>query len=287
VLSWSDPITGAELQGPIRRARVPGFESDVLGTEVRLGPVRDRRERCTDNYPSRQEEAVGQALQYMESVACRGRKGAGGLAEGFAAAGSSRPRSSTGRRGPAIRSSHTHVLVANAIQRPDGQWGGARRAPDLRAHQDRRLHPRGRLPARAGARPRRPVGAIGEASRTFEASRRRCSTRSADGATRSTTTRASAGRAARRQRRGRSRQCGRARLRTTASRARSCCLSGVSAQRPLDSPRSERRDCFEECSLSGGHRSTTTGCWRSWPAATGSRAARRPKLSAVAVATPA
>jgi conjugative relaxase-like TrwC/TraI family protein len=63
---------------------------------------------------------VGEALRYLESTACRGRVGAGGLAEGFAGNGflAAAFEHRTSRAGdPQL---HTHVPVANAIKRPDG-----------------------------------------------------------------------------------------------------------------------------------------------------------------------
>jgi conjugative relaxase-like TrwC/TraI family protein len=67
------------------------------------------------------EAAVAEALGYLEREACRVRRGAGGsrvLAErGFVAA-AFRHRSSRAGDPPL----HTHVVVANAAQGPDGRW---------------------------------------------------------------------------------------------------------------------------------------------------------------------
>jgi conjugative relaxase-like TrwC/TraI family protein len=69
-----------------------------------------------------QAEAVEQALGYLESVACRGRLGAGGqggscAGRGFLARAFEHRTSRAGD--PQL---HTHVLVANTIRRPDRQW---------------------------------------------------------------------------------------------------------------------------------------------------------------------
>jgi Ti-type conjugative transfer relaxase TraA len=67
------------------------------------------------------EQAVGQALRYLEREACWTRRGAGGVirlsGRGFVAA-AFRHRSS--RAGDPLL--HTHVVVANATQAADGRW---------------------------------------------------------------------------------------------------------------------------------------------------------------------
>ena len=121
-LSWSDPQTGDELEGPVQHARVPGFDlmfsvpksASVLfgiGSPRVQGAIRDA-----------QREAVAEAMRYLERTAARTRLGRGGqlIVEGrglLAAAFEHR----TSRAGdPQL---HTHVLVANAIERPDGLFG--------------------------------------------------------------------------------------------------------------------------------------------------------------------
>ncbi len=121
-LSWSDPLTGHELAGPVSRARVPGFDlmfSVPKSASVLFG-LGEADVRATIRRA--QVEAVEQALGYLEDVACRGRFGAGGLGGSFAGRGflAAAFEHRTSRAGdPQL---HTHVLVANTIQRPDGQW---------------------------------------------------------------------------------------------------------------------------------------------------------------------
>jgi conjugative relaxase-like TrwC/TraI family protein len=61
-------------------------------------------------------------LQYLESKAAHGRLGASGQADWFEGTGllATAFEHRTSRAGdPQI---HTHVLVANAVRRPDGRW---------------------------------------------------------------------------------------------------------------------------------------------------------------------
>ena len=81
--SWSDPLTGADPPGRSAQARVPGFDlmfSVPKSASVLFGICEADARRTIRRA---QEEAVGQALRYLESVACRGRLGAGGQGEGF------------------------------------------------------------------------------------------------------------------------------------------------------------------------------------------------------------
>jgi conjugative relaxase-like TrwC/TraI family protein len=121
-LPWCDPLTGRELAAPVSRARVPGFDlmfSAPKSASVLFG-IGEANVRATIRRA--QVEAVDQALGYLEDVACRGRFGAGGQGGGFAGRGflAAAFEHRTSRAGdPQL---HTHVLVANTIQRPDGQW---------------------------------------------------------------------------------------------------------------------------------------------------------------------
>ena len=121
LLRSEDPASGEVLRRPLASGAVAGFdltfrapksvgvlwgvaEAD-LARQVRLG----------------HETAVAGALGYLEREACRARRGAGGAVqvngEGFVAA-AFRHRSS--RAGDPLL--HTHVVVANATQGPDGRW---------------------------------------------------------------------------------------------------------------------------------------------------------------------
>jgi Ti-type conjugative transfer relaxase TraA len=121
LLAAEDPATGDALRRPVTSGAVAGFdltfrapksvsvlwgvaEVDVARA-VRLG----------------HDAAVAEALGYLETEACRARRGAGGAVqvtgEGFVAA-AFRHRSS--RAGDPLL--HTHVVVANATRGPDGRW---------------------------------------------------------------------------------------------------------------------------------------------------------------------
>ena len=121
-LSWTDPLTGDELAGPVSRARVPGFDlmfSVPKSASVMFGigdiDVRETVRRA-------QQEAVGEALAYLESVACRGRLGAGGQGGSFDGRGFLAAAFEHGTSRAGDPQLHTHVLIANTVQRPDGQW---------------------------------------------------------------------------------------------------------------------------------------------------------------------
>ena len=121
LLGAADPATGELLRRPLASGAVAGFDltfrapksvgvlwgvADAdLAREIRLG----------------HEAAVAGALGYLEDEACRARRGAGGAVQvrggGFVAA-AFRHRSS--RAGDPLL--HTHVVVANATQGPDGRW---------------------------------------------------------------------------------------------------------------------------------------------------------------------
>ena len=122
VLSQRDPRTGAGLDGPASRARVPGFDlmfSVPKSASVLFGVGGERVQRAV---LEAQEVAVAAGVSYLESHACRTRRGAGGrevvAGAGFVAAAFGHRTSRAGD--PQV---HTHVLVANATRRSDGLWG--------------------------------------------------------------------------------------------------------------------------------------------------------------------
>jgi Ti-type conjugative transfer relaxase TraA len=121
LLNAEDPATGELLRRPLASGAVAGFdltfrapksvgvlfgicESDVVREIVRA-----------------HEAAVVEALGYLEREGCGARRGHGGAVQvrgrGFVAA-AFRHRSS--RAGDPLL--HTHVVVANATQGPDGRW---------------------------------------------------------------------------------------------------------------------------------------------------------------------
>src|SRR4051794_14338176 len=120
-LSGRDVRTGRRLEGPIRRARVPGFDLtfSVPKSASLVWALGDDRTRAA--VWEAQRVAVAEALRYLEAEAARGRLGAGGLGgwfegTGFLAAAFEHRTSRAGD--PQV---HTHVLVANRITRPDGR----------------------------------------------------------------------------------------------------------------------------------------------------------------------
>jgi conjugative relaxase-like TrwC/TraI family protein len=124
MLTGRSPVDGEPLlgrQGVSEKRSVPGFDLTFSAPKsVSLlwalgGPV------AALEVQAAHREAVGAALGYMQREACWTRRGAGGAefvkGSGYLAA-AYRHRSS--RNGdPQL---HTHVLVANATQGPDGRW---------------------------------------------------------------------------------------------------------------------------------------------------------------------
>ncbi len=119
-LEGKDPNTGRELVAPHAR-RVPGFDvtfSAPKSVSVLFGlgeePLREAVREA-------HESAVSDALGYLERVAAKGRRGAGGAVSiqgsGFVGAAF---RHRTSRAGdPQL---HTHVLIANLVKGADGRW---------------------------------------------------------------------------------------------------------------------------------------------------------------------
>jgi conjugative relaxase-like TrwC/TraI family protein len=124
MLTGRNPVDGEPLlgcQGVPGKGAVPGFDLTFSASKsVSLlwalgGPV------AALEVQAAHREAVGAALSYMQREACWTRRGAGGSefvkGNGYLAA-AYRHRSS--RNGdPQL---HTHVLIANATQGPDGRW---------------------------------------------------------------------------------------------------------------------------------------------------------------------
>ena len=124
MLIGHNPATGAPLlgrQGVQGKGPVPGFDLTFSAPKSASllwalgGPY------AALEVSEAHQEAVGAALAYMQRQACWTRRGAGGsefVKGGGYLAAAYRHRSS--RNGdPQL---HTHVLVANATQGPDGRW---------------------------------------------------------------------------------------------------------------------------------------------------------------------
>jgi conjugative relaxase-like TrwC/TraI family protein len=119
-LDRRDPATGRELVAPHSR-RVPGFDvtfSAPKSVSVVFGLADDP---VRDIVRDAHEAAVTDALGYLERVAARGRRGAGGTIsiQGSGVVGAAF-RHRTSRAGdPQL---HTHVLIANLVKGADGRW---------------------------------------------------------------------------------------------------------------------------------------------------------------------
>lgn len=124
MLTGRNPIDGGPLlgrQGVPGKGAVPGFDLTFSAPKsVSLlwalgGPV------AAAEVSAAHREAVRAALGYMQREACWTRRGAGGSefveGNGYLAAGYDHRSSRNGD--PQL---HTHVLIANATQGPDGRW---------------------------------------------------------------------------------------------------------------------------------------------------------------------
>ncbi len=124
ILTGHNPVDGEPLlgrQGVPGKGSVPGFDLTFSAPKsVSLlwalgGPV------AALEVQAAHREAVGAALSYMQCEACLTRRGAGGSefvqGSGYLAAAYRHRASRNGD--PQL---HTHVLVANATQGPDGHW---------------------------------------------------------------------------------------------------------------------------------------------------------------------
>jgi conjugative relaxase-like TrwC/TraI family protein len=121
LLAAEDPATGQALRRPLPSGAVAGFDLTFRAPKsvgVLFGVAESglAREAVRGH-----EAAVAAALGYLEREACRARRGRGGALQvrggGFVAA-AFRHRSS--RAGDPLL--HTHVVVGNATQGPDGRW---------------------------------------------------------------------------------------------------------------------------------------------------------------------
>ncbi|MGH2949713.1 MAG: MobF family relaxase [Solirubrobacteraceae bacterium] len=121
LLNAEDPATGELLRRPLASGAVAGFDLTFRAPKsvgVLFGICEPDVVR---EIVRAHDEAVAEALGYLEREACATRRGHGGAVlvrgRGFVAA-AFRHRSS--RAGDPLL--HTHVVVANATQGPDGRW---------------------------------------------------------------------------------------------------------------------------------------------------------------------
>ena len=121
LLGAEDPATGEQLRRPLTSGAVAGFDLTFRAPKsvgVLFGICEpDVVREIVDSH----EAAVRDALGYLEHEACMARRGHGGAVlvrgGGFVAA-AFRHRSS--RAGDPLL--HTHIVIANATQGPDGRW---------------------------------------------------------------------------------------------------------------------------------------------------------------------
>jgi conjugative relaxase-like TrwC/TraI family protein len=121
LLNGENPTTGELVGRPLASGSVAGFDLTLRAPKsvgVLFGTCESDVVR---EITLAHEAAVGEAIGYLEREACAARRGHGGAVlvpgRGFVAA-AFRHRSS--RAGDPLL--HTHVVVANATQGPDGRW---------------------------------------------------------------------------------------------------------------------------------------------------------------------
>jgi Ti-type conjugative transfer relaxase TraA len=121
LLAGVDPATGALLGRKITEGRVAGFDLTFKAPKsvsILFGIGEPEIARLLREC---HEAAVADAIGYLERQACRARRGKDGLVQvtghGFVAAAFGHR---TSRAGDPLL--HTHVVVANRVQGPDGRW---------------------------------------------------------------------------------------------------------------------------------------------------------------------
>lgn len=121
LLSGRDPASGEVLGRPLARGAVAGFDLTFRGPKSVSILFGTADPDVTREITRAHDEAVRQAVAYLERDACWARRGHGGAVRvagrGFVAAAF---RHRTSRAGDPLL--HTHVVVANVTQRPDGRW---------------------------------------------------------------------------------------------------------------------------------------------------------------------
>src|SRR3954451_11723066 len=121
LLDGRDPGSGAQLRRPISSGAVAGFDLTFRAPKsvsVLFG-IGDRQ--LSDTLRREHEAAVGEALAYLEREACRARRGRGGalVVDGRGVVAAACDHRSSRAGDPLL---HTHVVVANGTQGPDGRW---------------------------------------------------------------------------------------------------------------------------------------------------------------------
>src|SRR3954453_12687811 len=121
LLDGRDPGSGARLRRPLASGAVAGFDLTFRAPKsvsILFG-IGDRE--LAGTLRREHDAAVGEALGYLEREACRARRGRGGgtFVEGRGFVGAAFGHRSSRAGDPLL---HTHVVVANETQGPDGRW---------------------------------------------------------------------------------------------------------------------------------------------------------------------
>jgi conjugative relaxase-like TrwC/TraI family protein len=121
LLSGQSPASGVALRQPLGLGSVAGFDLTFRASKSVSVLFAIADETIVDNIRAAHQAAVGEALGYLEREACQARRGHGGSTvvqdRGFVAAAFEHRSSRAGD--PLL---HTHVVVANVSQGPDGRW---------------------------------------------------------------------------------------------------------------------------------------------------------------------
>ena len=121
LLSARHPACGEQLRRPLASGAVAGFDLTFRAPKSVSVLFGIADENVVREIRAAHRAAVGEALSYLEREACRARRGHGGAAVvaggGFVAAAFEHRSSRAGD--PLL---HTHVVIANVTQGPDGRW---------------------------------------------------------------------------------------------------------------------------------------------------------------------
>lgn len=121
LLSGQNPASGHALRQPLGLGSVAGFDLTFRAPKSVSVVFAIAHESVVEEMRAAHQAAVGEALGYLEREACKARRGHGGstvvAGRGFVAAAFEHRSSRAGD--PLL---HTHVVVANATQGPDGRW---------------------------------------------------------------------------------------------------------------------------------------------------------------------
>jgi Ti-type conjugative transfer relaxase TraA len=122
LLRGRDPVAGDQLRRVMREGGVSAFDLTFKPPKSVSLLWALSNEHVSAETRAAHDAAVRQALGYLESEACRGRRGKDGVrqvrAEGFVAAAFAHR---TSRAGDPLL--HTHVVIGNLALGEDGKWG--------------------------------------------------------------------------------------------------------------------------------------------------------------------